>query len=119
MGDVLRLSPSAGGSHLPVVTPSLKFGGGNGTPGSMELRLAKVEVDVDYIKRDVGELKIDVRSMKSDISDLRVDVARLDERVKALPGKGFLVTTSLAIITFLSAMFLFADKLREVLGVAH
>ena len=36
----------------------------------MEARIAKLESDVEYIKRDVGEIKIDVREARN---DLRVD----------------------------------------------
>ena len=39
----------------------------------MEGRIAKLEADVEYIKRDIGEIKTDVRTLGRDmIKDFRV-----------------------------------------------
>ncbi len=90
----------------------LKSGGGDGTSGGMEARVTRLETSLEFIKRDVGELR-------SDVSGLKVDFARLDERVKNLPSKGFIVSASITIIGLLTAALVFADKLREALGVTH
>ncbi|KPF77506.1 hypothetical protein IP88_05990 [alpha proteobacterium AAP81b] len=94
----------------------MKSGGGDGTSGDMEVRVARLESDVEYIKRDVGDLKLDMRVVRSDVSGLKVDVARLDERVKALPSKGFIVTASVTIVGVLTAVIALADKVRALLG---
>lgn len=99
-----------------LAQPPLNATGGDGTSGGMEVRVARLESDVDYIKRDVGEIKLDLRGLKGDVTGLKVDVARLDERVKALPSKGFIVTATVTIIGVLTAAVAFADKLRALLG---
>ena len=88
---------------------TLKSGGGGGTFDGMEARVAKLETSMEFIKRDVGELR-------SDVSTLKTDVARLDERVKMLPSKGFIVSASVTIIGLLTAVVVFADKLRALVG---
>lgn len=35
----------------------------------MEARIAKLESDVDYIKRDVAELKTDAKELRKEIKD--------------------------------------------------
>jgi hypothetical protein len=47
---------------------TLKNGGGDGTSGGMKARIARLESDVDYIKRDIGELKTEVREIIREIS---------------------------------------------------
>lgn len=39
------------------------FGDGNGGGGMLEARVAKLESDVGYIRRDIDELKTDVKSV--------------------------------------------------------
>lgn len=46
----------------------------SGGGGGMEARIAKLETDVEYIKRDMGEIKVDVKDLRV---DLRVDFRTL------------------------------------------
>ena len=85
----------------------------------MEVRIARLESDVDYIKRDIGELKTDVRSLRDGFNRIEGSLARFEERVSHLPGKSFIVTTSVGALTFFTAVVLFADKIREIVGVTH
>ena len=100
-------------------TRNLKGSGGDGTSGSMEARVARLEADVDYIKRDVVDIKADVRLMRNDMAGLKVDVARLDERIKVLPSKGFIVSAAVTIIGLLTAIIVLAEKIRVVVGMSH
>ncbi len=90
----------------------MKSGGGDGTSDGMEARVTRLETSLEFIKRDVGELR-------SDVSGLKVDFARLDERVKNLPGKSFIVSSTMGGVGFVTAIVVFADKVRELIGVAH
>ena len=85
----------------------------------MEARIARLEVDVDYIKRDVAELKIDVRSLRDGLARLDVTVAKLEERVSHLPGKGFIVSASVTIVGLLTAIIVLGDKIKALVGLAH
>ncbi|MFJ5443575.1 hypothetical protein [Pectobacterium sp. CHL-2024] len=53
--------------------------GGDGGNRMLE-RVAKLESDVEYIKRDVAEIKSDLKSAKTDISAIKQDLAVLKER---------------------------------------
>jgi hypothetical protein len=85
-------------------TPPLKGGSGDGTSGGMEARIAKLEAQMEGVRADLNKL-----------SGVPVDLARVDERVKHLPGKGFVVTTTTTSLALLAAVILFADKLRAII----
>ncbi|TRW17035.1 hypothetical protein [Glacieibacterium frigidum] len=89
----------------------LNSDGGGGTYDGMERRVTHLETSLEFIKRDVGELRVDV-------SGLKVDLARLDERVKNLPGKGFIVSASITIIGLITAMIVLSDQIKTALGLA-
>ena len=40
----------------------------------MEARIAKLESDVEYIKRDIGDLKTDVRELRGDVTGIRTEL---------------------------------------------
>ena len=81
---------------------SLKSGGGGGTSGGMEARVAKLE----------GQFE----KLNDKIDELRIDVAVLKERVGNLPGKGFIVTATLTGLAVFSAIVLFEDRLSALLA---
>ncbi|MFG1331136.1 hypothetical protein V5F41_07760 [Xanthobacter autotrophicus] len=78
----------------------------------MEARVAKLEADVEYIKRDVSQLAGDMR-------DVRERMTRLETRVDHLPSKGFIVTWTSISLVLLGALFTFAPKLQVLLGITH
>ncbi|WP_445494453.1 hypothetical protein [Photorhabdus sp. SF281] len=63
---------------------SFKQGGGNGGGEDMEARVARLESDVEHIKKSIDEVKADVREMKkdtrTDFKEMRKD-ARSDFRL--------------------------------------
>jgi len=65
----------------------LQSGGGNGTGGGMETRVAKLESDVDHIKNDVAEIKSDVRDMKKDVQSIKENIAEMRGENKALAAE--------------------------------
>ncbi|MEH3098853.1 hypothetical protein [Sphingomonas adhaesiva] len=92
-------------ADIEATVANLRTGGGGGTSGGMEPRIAKLEAQMEAVRSDLGKL-----------GSLPVDVARLDERVKHLPSKGFVVTATTTSIGLIGAMVLFADKLRAFVG---
>lgn len=59
-----RIADKASDQFSDYLLPS---GGGGGTFDGMEARVAKLESDIDYIKRDIGEIKIELRDFKQDV----------------------------------------------------
>lgn len=48
---------------------------GSGNPpggGDVEVRVARLESDIEYIKRDIAEIKADVRQAASDIGSIKL-----------------------------------------------
>ncbi len=78
----------------------------------MDARLARLETSVEFIQRDVGELR-------ADVFNLKVSFARLEEWIRHLPGKGFIVSASVTIIGLLTAIIVLSDKIKALVGVAH
>lgn len=97
----------------------LKSGGGNGTSGGMEVRLARLESDVDYIKRDIGELKIDVRGIDRKTDDVLIHLARLDERSKHAPRYGALFAIVIGALALIAALVVYVDQIRRLIGITH
>lgn len=83
--------------------------GGGAGGGGMEQRIGKLESSVD---------KLDDRfhDLSDKLAGVRVDVATLAERVKHLPSKGFIVTTTVTTLGFFSAIVLFADRIKALIG---
>jgi hypothetical protein len=89
---------------------ALKTGDGGGTSGGMEGRVAKLEAHVETLRSDVA-------AIKKDVGDIRVSAATLTERVAHLPGKGFVITATTTTIALLTAVVVFGEKIRSLLGV--
>ena len=56
-----RIDALAHRKHPPVDPP------GGGDNGGMEIRISKLEVAVEYIKRDISEIKSDVKSLRDKV----------------------------------------------------
>lgn len=92
MGDVVKINPSrmdAGKKNDDTGMNS----NGNGGGDDMQARVAKLESDVDYIKKSIGEIKDDVREIKRDArTDFRLTFGALIAVALGLAGlmaKGF------------------------------
>lgn len=62
------------------------FGGPSGPGGGggmLEARVARLEVDVEYIKRDVAEIKTSLGKVVSDVGDIKVSLAEVKARQEA------------------------------------
>jgi hypothetical protein len=101
--------PSGGGSG--------GGGGGNGSSGAMEARVARLEVDVEHIKRDIGDIKSDIRSLSVQTTELRTTLATLTERVAHLPSKDFIVKVVVAAGGLIGALVLFQGNIQKLFGL--
>ncbi|QWA09824.1 hemolysin XhlA [Sodalis ligni] len=56
-----------------------KSGGGN----DMQSRIAKLESDVSYIRRDIDELKLEVKSVDKRLSNIEAGITSMKTTLKA------------------------------------
>lgn len=70
MGQLFEFKPSKGALDSSLIEPHTpSYDGGNGGGGNMlEARVAKLEADISYIRRDVDELRIDAKSISQNMT---------------------------------------------------
>jgi len=62
-----------GGADNPANRGPLATGGGGPHDGGMEARVAKLEADIGYVVRELGETRKDVRELRNDArTDFRI-----------------------------------------------
>jgi len=88
------------------------YEGGGEPPGgdALEARVAKLETDIEYVKRDVGELRTDMR-------DVRDRLTRIEEQVSALPSKGFVFGVYGVVAAVIVAVTLFQAQIQLAVGI--
>lgn len=91
-------------AEIASLKRQLNSRGGDGTSGGMEPRIAKLEAHMEHVRSELVKL-----------APLPVQIGRLEERVLHLPSKGFVVTTTITALAFISAIVLFADKVRALI----
>lgn len=82
----------------------LRNGGGGGTSGGMEARLARLEADMDHVKRDVGDLRSDVRVVMSGVEGLRTSAGVIDEKLKHVATIGQMWVAAIGIVAALGGV---------------
>lgn len=65
----------------------LRRGGGGGTSGGMEARVAKLESDVGHLLTAVGEIKAAQLVSSKDLTELKVSSGKVETKVSSLPTK--------------------------------
>lgn len=80
-----------------------RFGDANGGGGSgpVDDRVSRLEGRIDKVGDELGEVK--------------VNLATLTERVAHLPSKGFIVSTSMTLLTVIAALVVFADNIKAAI----
>lgn len=76
----------------------------------MEGRVAKLEAHVETLRTDMAVVK-------KDVSDIRVSIGKIETEIKHLPGKWFTVTVTMAGLAILTAIVLYGEKLKALLGL--
>lgn len=75
----------------------------------MEARVAKLEASLDHVSKDVTELR-------SDAKEIRDRMKGLEVKVDHLPGKGFVVTATIAALMVVAALVTFGEKLQGLVS---
>ncbi|MQB37635.1 hypothetical protein DXT97_12615 [Agrobacterium tumefaciens] len=86
----------------------LKSGGDGGNNGGMDGRIAKLEADMEYVKRDVSELRTDMR-------DVRDRAVKIEERMAT---KTFVFSVYGIVSALIAAITLFQGQIQQFLGIA-
>lgn len=84
---------------------SLKRSGPGGTSGGMEERMARLESDMEHVKKSLDRL-----------IDVPTKLAVLEERVSHLPTKGWMVGSVATTLAVIAAMIAFGEKLQALVG---
>lgn len=115
----VRMSASRARPNNPEGIPprALKAGGGGGTSNGMEARVAKLEAHVEVLRADVTDMRASLAALTERVAILTERVAILTERVAHLPSKGFVITSNMTAMAFFSALILFGEKLKALIGV--
>ena len=61
---------------------ALKGGDGGGTSGGMEARVARLESDMEHVKKSVDRIDAGISDLKKSLADLRVETAKAGGEVK-------------------------------------
>jgi hypothetical protein len=85
-------------------TGPLQGGGGGGTFDGMEPRVARLEADMEHVKKTLDRFDGRAERQGGDISVLKADVATLKENVRHLPTKPWLFTTLVMLLSALAAI---------------
>jgi len=64
----------------------------------MDARIAKLQSDVEYIQRDVGEMRQAMVKVADEVSAARVELATIKERLEHMPTKLSMWTAVAAIV---------------------
>lgn len=91
-------------------TRALKSGGGDGTSGDMEARVAKLEATTEHIQRDLADVKTDVR-------DTRDRLGKLEVKVDHLPTKGWVDARIVFLLVAIGAVVTFQGHIQAWLGI--
>lgn len=76
----------------------LKGGGGDGTSGDMETRVARLESDMEHVKRSLTSLDGRVGNVQKDVGEIRVHLATVQNEMKHLPSKGYIFGVALSML---------------------
>jgi len=96
-----------------------QLGGSSGDDGGggMEARIARLEADMAHVRSRVDESAGRIASLSEKVSDARTDIAVIKEKLTHLPSKSYAVVTAIAMVVALSALVLFSERLRTILGL--
>lgn len=110
--SIHRLADYQQKPSVSAAPSDLKSGSGGGTSGGMDGWQTSVEARL-------GEIKTDIRDMRAGIGSLNANTATLTERIAHLPSKGFVVTTTLIVLTAVTALIAFQGQIQAFLKIPH
>jgi hypothetical protein len=77
----------------------------------LHVEVAKIQSDLEYLKRDLSESRTDMKEMRD-------RMARLETEVKHLPSKEFIVTVVVVALGLAGGLLTIAPKLQSWAGTA-
>lgn len=107
-GSNIIYLPSFAGGRPKALAP----GGGGGTYGTMETRVAKLESNVDHLLKGADEMRHDMR-------DVRDRLIGLEVKVDQLPGKGAVWGAAVAIVTAVALLTAFQGQIHAFVTSLH
>lgn len=88
-----------------------KRGGGDDGGNDMQVKVARLESDVEYIKRDISELKNDVKSIDSRLSGIETGIKSLKTTLKA--------SAAVVSIVFAFCAYVFGSYVTKILDALN
>ncbi|MFQ6250441.1 hemolysin XhlA [Yersinia enterocolitica] len=90
---------------------SLRHGGGSGGGDDMQIKVAKLEAHIEYIRRDIEELKTDVKSIDGRLTTIETGISSLKTTFKAT---GVIVS-----LVFAFCVYVFGSYVSKILDVLN
>jgi hypothetical protein len=120
-GNVIR--PKAFDSvGLPRGAGGLSGGHGGGSDMMLLARVAKLESDVEHIRRDVTSVQADLKTVLAGVADIRVNSATVVERTQHLATREWvmwrLLGAFLLLVAAFGAVVGYAPRLQSALGTS-
>ncbi|MBZ3680463.1 MULTISPECIES: hypothetical protein [Providencia] len=97
--------------YIPKSSQDFSSGGNGSGGGDMESRVAKLESDVEYIKRDVHETLDNIRNITSEVNDIKVSMALI---IQKLDGLSKLPTEEKMNTRFMESNVKFIEVMSEI-----
>ena len=92
--------------------------GSDGSGGDgMEPRIARLEADMDHVKRRLDEVAGRVSSLNDKVAEVTTGIAVMNEKMTHFATKTYSIATAFGIVAALSALILFAERLKNLLGI--
>lgn len=91
-------------------TRPIEGGGGPPHDGGMEARVAKLEIAVEYIQRDMAEVRTAIAAAGNDVGTIKKDVAVQGERLKHIPTRVEMWGAVLLVLGSIGGGFLWVVK---------
>ncbi|EMI7065457.1 hemolysin XhlA [Providencia rettgeri] len=95
-----------------------KTTGGNGGGGYMEPRVAKLESDVEYIKRDIGEIKENIREIQKDQKSLDRRIGDVEQEIRTFKTV-VKATGAVVSVIFVACAAVFGTYLSKILDAIN
>ncbi|MFM9978164.1 MAG: hypothetical protein ACKVOP_09015 [Sphingomonadaceae bacterium] len=88
----------------------LKGGDGGGTSGGMEPRIARLESDVDHIKKTLDRLDRGVEGVRNDVVSIKTDASAMKEQLRHLPSVAQMWLAAMSIVAALGGIVALAVR---------
>ncbi|GAB80511.1 hypothetical protein [Shimwellia blattae] len=91
---------------------SPSFKGGNGGGGDdMQIRVARLESDVEYIKRDISEVKSDIKAIDSRLTKIETGIESIKTTIKA--------SAAVVSVAFAFCVYVFGNYVSKIIDALN